>query len=722
MKVKFFHPDLGRYITRAIHESRLYRLHGDSESTVKKKKYNRETGKHEIIEYMCDFMTFDIETTKIIPDEYAAYMRGEIKATETNPYSFMYVWQICLGVDVISGRTWDDLIFFLKEISEYYRLSRLRRMVVYVHFLSYEMQFLQSFVEIAELFAKDIRKPLYFLANDAFEFRCSYFLSNMNLRKFCENSKKCIHMKIKDEFTYDNVRTTETTLTMQEYGYIYCDVKGLHECIESRLEEDTLATIPLTSTGYVRRDVRRSFTNSGNRAKNRRKFLDERMTLKQYELIRNIMRGGDTHASRFYAGMTVEGDIDSDDFKSSYPFVELVDYIPEGPVIDLPEMESIPYVKIEDHAFFTSYMKKYCVMFKCSFRNIRLKGDTASTYIDIAHVDRYSKIRGDNGRVLAAEYIEYYLTEIDFFIIYQTYKFDEMKVLEGFYQRRGSFPEEFKEVVRKYFRSKTTMDGIPSLFYEYVKEKNKLNATFGMLVSDIIHNEIVCRNGKWEEIKKNKTEKEEELSDYYKNKSNFLSYQKGVYVTAHARSRLSYIREEAEKINPDAVLYWDTDSLKHLHDERIDALIQKYNEGVKRINESATRPDGRTVYLGMFEREEGYARFKSLGAKKYLVEYSDGRYESTVAGLSKQQGIKWLTEEAERRGKDIFSLFSIGTVITESGRTTAHYNDDTHIHWIEVNGVQIKTGSNIAILDTTYQIGVTDEYYELIAGNVSRET
>lgn len=720
--MKFFHPDLERYITRAIHEPNRYILHGNPELITKKKKYNRETKKHETIEYMCDFMTFDIETSRIIPEEYTAYMKGEIKTTETKPYSFMYVWQICLGADVISGRTWDDFILFLKKVSEYYRLNRRRRMVVYVHFLSYEMQFIQSFLKITELFAKDIRKPLYFMANEAFEFRCSYFLSNMNLRKFCENSKKCIHWKIKDEFAYDTLRTPETPLKMQEYGYIYCDVKGLHECIESRLDEDTLSTIPLTSTGYVRRDVRRAFTNSRNRSKNRRKFLDERMTLTQYELIRNIMRGGDTHASRFYSGMTVEGEIDSDDFKSSYPFVELVDYVPEGPVTDLPEIETIPYIKIEDHVFYASYLKKYCVMFKCAFRNIRLKADTASSYIDIAHVDRYSKIRGDNGRVLAADYIEYYLTEIDFHIIHQTYKFDEMKVLEGFYQRRGTFPDEFKEVVRKYFRSKTTMDGIESLSYEYVKEKNKLNATFGMLVSDIIHNEITCINGEWVEKKKTKAEKEEELDGYYNNKSNFLSYQKGIYITAHARSRLSYIREEAEKINPDAVIYWDTDSLKHLHDERIDALICRYNEGVKRINESATRPDGTTVYLGMFEREKGYKRFKTLGAKKYIVEYADGKHASTVSGLSKEKGIKWLEEEAERTKKDVFALFSIGTVITESGRTTAHYNDDTHIHWIEANGVQIKTGSNVAILDTSYQIGVTDEYYELIAENVSRET
>lgn len=720
--IAFYHNDIGKVIVRTLHTPYSYNLPIPS-GRIKKRLYDHDSDSYNYITYEKDFMTFDIETTTICPEEYKLFQKGLIKHTDENPYSFMYIWQACLNEDVIIGRTWEDFIYFFDLIKERYNLSDTNRMVVYVHFLSYEMQFIQSFLNIYDLFAKDIRKPLKFMCDHGFEFRCSYFLSNMSLRKFCENSESCIHKKIKDEFVYDILRTPSTELTDLEYGYVYCDVKGLHECIEDRLKKDTLATIPMTSTGYVRRDMRKSMMKN---KKNRDLFLDLRLDLHLYELLKDIFRGGDTHASRFYAGMILHGDIDSYDFKSSYPFIELTECFPMSKWYEYPYYEKgFKTVKYLYKDFFNKKkndfektIQKYCVIAVYEFSNIRLKNDSCSTYIDIGHVRKYCNMRGDNGRVLAADYIEYPMTEIDFKIICDLYYFDEVIISDIWYAKKGKLPAELKDVVRKYFYKKTEYDGIEEMFYEYVKSKNNLNSTYGMMVSAIIHSYITCVNGNWKEKKPEEEEKVEQLNKYYDNKNSFLPYQWGIYVTAYARLRLHYLRNECEKINRDSPIYWDTDSLKFFHDDNFIEIINKYNKGVISLNESAVKPNGEKVYLGTFEREKGYKTFKTLGAKKYIVEKKDGTREITVAGLGKEKGLKYLENLALKKGKDIFELFSIGTVIEDSGNLNAFYNDNTARHYIYVNGEKILTGSNVAMLPSSYEIGVTKEYYEIIAKNL----
>ena len=58
--------------------------------------------------------------------------------------------------------------------------------------------------------------------------------------------------------------------------------------------------------------------------------------------------------------------------------------------------------------------------------------------------------------------------------------------------------------------------------------------------------------------------------------------------------------------------------------------------------------------------------------------------------------------------------FKIGKVFVDSGRLTAYYNDDLERKTITVNREQIVTGANVCLLETTYELGVTDEYYGVI--------
>ena len=51
--------------------------------------------------------------------------------------------------------------------------------------------------------------------------------------------------------------------------------------------------------------------------------------------------------------------------------------------------------------------------------------------------------------------------------------------------------------------------------------------------------------------------------------------------------------------------------------------------------------------------------------------------------------------------------------MNDIGRKTSYYNEDV-IHTMEINGEYFTTASNIAMIDSTYELGITDEYYNVL--------
>lgn len=240
------------------------------------------------ISYFSTYMTFDIETTSINNVE--------------KPYAFMYIWQACINGKVIMGRKWEEFLLFVQNLNDACQsVSPQTRFVIYVHFLPFEFQFIRNFITITEFFALKKRQPVRFLANDIFEFRCSHKLSNMSLEKFIQSTPNAHYYKLSGEdFDYSIYRTPFTSLTEKEYGYCYCDVRGLQEALDFLLESDDIASIPMTSTGYIRRDVKKVM-----RSKKYNIFLVKQKTMlspDQYVLCKYALRGGNAHANPIYAG------------------------------------------------------------------------------------------------------------------------------------------------------------------------------------------------------------------------------------------------------------------------------------------------------------------------------------------------------------------------------------------------------------------------------------
>ena len=256
---------------------------------VKQKRGNRGCRKKP--RYKNVVCAFDIETTTV-------HYKDELVGKEIKPryQSFMYIWQFQLSEMItVVGRTWEEFMTFIHRIVD--DMGYNEWLVVYVHNLSYEFQFLKGIYPFKndEIFAVDRRKVLKCTMFDHIEFRCSYLHSNMSLAEYTKKMG-VYHEKLSGElFDYDKQRYPWTKLNDYELAYCINDVQGLVEAltIEMKIDGDTLATIPLTATGYVRRDTKRAMHSQ-------RKLVQSiQFDYHVYELLREAFRGGDTHANRF---------------------------------------------------------------------------------------------------------------------------------------------------------------------------------------------------------------------------------------------------------------------------------------------------------------------------------------------------------------------------------------------------------------------------------------
>lgn len=626
---------------------------------------------------------FDIETTNI----YFKTSDGAID-TERRPYAFMYHWQFCLDDCVCFGRTWEDFQKLLDHLERRMNLSENNRLVVYVHNLPFEFCFANRFIDYKDGFFKEERKPLKIMTRGGVEFRCSYALSNMSLNKFCENEEAVYYKLDGEAFDYEKIRTPQTTLTEYEESYCYNDVRGLCECIKSRMRFDTLASIPMTSTGYVRRDLRKAVKGD---KRYRELFRDNALSPDLYRLCREAFRGGDTHANLDYSNQLLHN-ITSKDITSSYPASMMMNLYP-----------MTAFSKMNVSTFNNYDVSDYALLMEVRFIDINYIGNCGIPYIAQSKCRAYTKDRIiDNGRILAASMIEIVITDIDYKIITTEYSYSDIFIKDIYASRYGELSPKIKNTVMDYYRGKTLLKGDPDKAYEYNKKKNSLNSCYGCMVMRVDQEETIY-NPITHEYSTNERSLDEMLAKFYKSYNSFLSYQHGVWITAHSRFRL---REMLWKVGEDTV-YCDTDSIKYTGDHEEDFKLK--NEEIKKkaieCGAYAETKEGKVKYMGVWDDDGEYQEFKTLGAKKYV--YSEnGIIHSTIAGVSKKAGQRYFTENG-------IDAFKIGNTIPDSGHLTAFYNDDD-IHQITIKGCTFTTASNVALIDNTYTIGVTDEYLDLL--------
>lgn len=640
----------------------------------KRKQGNQGTRKK--VNYADIVTAFDIETSKI--------------ETSHGPQAFMYIWQWQIGLDItIVGRTWDEFLQCVEKLKS--ALPSNTTLVVYVHNLSYEFQFLRNVYDfkMEDVFALTSRKVLKCTMFDGLlEFRCSYIHSNMSLAVYSAKMG-AYHSKKVGDLDYNVVRYPYTPLTSTEIGYCVNDVRGLVEAliIEMNHDGDNLYTIPLTSTGYVRRD-----TKAAVRQERRDIAKQIAPDMEVYTMLREAFRGGNCHANRFYADKILEN-VSSADRSSSYPDVLCNCKFP------ITQFEREPEHDFE--AVNTLMLKcGRALLFRVALYNVRLREWWwGCPYLAKDKCKRVEGSKIDNGRILEAEYIETTVTDVDWSIIIEEYDFDDVCIYDLYSARYGYIPRPIIQTNIKYYRMKTEMKNVDGQELLYLKSKNKLNSIYGMMAQNPVKEDVLFIDGAF--VVDPEADREQLLIE--SNKKAFLAYQWGVWCTAWARYRL----EEGIRLAGDAFVYADTDSVKYIGNVSFAAYNRQRIKESKTAGAYAKDPKGNIHYMGVYEQEPGYDRFVTLGAKKYCVE-QQGKVHCTVSGVNKRDG----GPELERAGG--ITAFKRGFVFREAGGTESIYNDETDMVITMPNGQPLHIGPNVVIRDSTYTLGVSAEYAKIL--------
>ena len=378
---------------------------------------------------------FDIETTRI----------------EKIEQSIMYIWQFAVmdldtqEIQACYGRTWNEFIIFMNDINDdFYTL------LIFVHNLSYEFQFFRHIIEIKKdkVFSLKPRKILR-CESKHLRFQCSYLQTNKSLDKFTKDMN-VKHQKLSGvKFDYSKIRYPWTKLDLYEVGYSIYDVVGLLEAMYIRItsENDSLYSLPLTSTGYVRRRAKQAM-----RKYNYKQLHAMMCNEKIYTLLRNEFRGGDTHANRYHVNKILENVV-SFDRASSYPDVMLNYQFPMSPFVprlidDIDELETL------------CKKRNYCFLAEFEITNLQQRDIYyGAPYLSEDKAIEISNPVIDNGRVLSCDKCTYVFNDIDWLIVKSEYK-GQVTIKNVYTAKYNYLPDSLRELVVTLFHDKTILKNI----------------------------------------------------------------------------------------------------------------------------------------------------------------------------------------------------------------------------------------------------------------------
>ena len=641
--------------------------------------------------------------------------------------TWIYQWAFRWCRETAMGRTPEQLFEALEEVDRANGLtSQGIQCVIYIHNASYDLSYLLPYFRnrygLGKILATAAHKIITF-ESGPWLVRCTYYLSNRSLYKWGADLK-IKHGKKKGLIDYGVRRYQDSPLVRKDWIYQIYDVIALEECVLAELsaEHDTLRSIPLTSTGYVRRDGRRL----AKAEKDRESFLRTRMNVEVYQANRFAFSGGLVHGNRFVIGDIVEltdeeGNAIGDhyDFRSDYPSQERarVDGFPCGPWEKYYEYDGTVRCTWEE---LDELRAEHCELITVLVGPVEIKKGETLPYLQeskcLLGADMsYKSDIVDNGRVLKSSgYTCLTFTELDWEILRKQYVMKDYKILRVFLSKRGPIPGFLKVLIDHYYKEKSRLKDLAASLPEgpekedveisLTKAKNRLNGIYGMCATDPVRLEfsIDPETWEWEHTELTAELVEEKLAEYYKNRNNFMRYSIGVYTTAWARydiMRFYWL------IGPERFLYADTDSIFFKSSPEIREKIAEENrrrEAAAIANGAFIEYDGKRVTYDAFESEtynkkpERIRRFVFLHAKAYAYERDDGSMKLTVAGVAKSDGKK--TTREKELGK--LENFEAGFVFRKCGSTAAVYLVGEP-ELVDVDGHKVSTAGGCVLVPTT---------------------
>ena len=657
---------------------------------------------------------FDIETStaykidgKWQPFDYS---KSENFYTENNiqAITWCYIWQFgfMVGEDyyTVYGRTLEEFAKYIDSILETLNCD----IICYIHNAGFEFEFLRNVFTDMQVFARKRHKPLYFThfcGGHKIEFRCSYMLTNQSLENVGKQNKT--YKKMSGDLNYNVLRFSDTTMTEKELKYCENDILVILEYIRTikKNYNGRIDRIPLTQTGKMRKEMRKKLKNA-NSYKRKSSLLVP--TFAEYMFISIAFMGGYTHLNPLYYGKIVDN-VRSMDLVSAYIYCICCCKFPTSHFTkwNINKLEDIP--------------SNMLWVAEITFYNI--KSVKWFSYIP-AHKCKYrKKVLADNGKVERAEQLTIIVTNLDYALIKEGYKWEKMDIESCACATSDYLDDEFRLAVLDFFCNKESLKKYSkegTADYDefkadlFMRSKEYLNATYGACVTNYVTDEIMFINNKWD-VDLLTPEKVNKILNEQRNKEQMFRYSTGLFIPAYNRLHLVSM---LYKIDRDAI-YSDTDSIKFKGN--YDNLFTEYNKQIEenikaccteKVKFDMFKPNGRL--LGTFDEEVPYKRFVSYGSKKYAYEFeNDNKVHITVAGLNKEKGAKALNKLED---------FKIGKKwdYEQSGRLTSYYVENQPT--VEIDGHIINYRYGVYLRPCTYTLGITDEYENFIAlANANRD-
>jgi len=586
--------------------------------------------------FVCDdIMCFDTEATNgfIINNKVVPFNYDNPKPfKECEKHSLVYFWSFAINDNIFIGRELYDFLDLIKELHQYCPFYK----IIYIHNLSYDFNFLLNILKFDSVFARKSRHPLVANVNKFnIEFRCSYLLTNLSLESWGDAYNLSIKKKV-GSLDYTKIRTPLTEMTSEEIEYGVYDVltmvKGLTYYKENY---KNVYNIPLTHTGKMRRECESIMSKET--------FYNQRITdlipksLVVYKEQCDAFIGGTVLCNWIYKDRVIK-DLEAWDIASSYPFVLITQLFPMS-----------KFYTAEDDYEKYMYNDKYLYLVK--FRAKNVESNFNCHFLSKSKANSTIKAQIDNGRLIKADEIVYTLTSIDYEMFLKCYTSESIEIISFKWCKAGYLNDNFRKFILKLYADKTTLKGIEEMHSIYMNKKEYINSAYGDFVTKIFADDIIfdldnclVDDTPWE--KENLTEEKYQsklntvLKKQYKNYKAFIH---GVFVTAHARKRLwdAITYQDMDE----HMVYTDTDSIK-AHQYNGD-FFEKENKRVLELNRKIAKDLNVSIDLfepkdkygnkhpiGVWEHEDTYEEFKSLGCKQYIYK-SNGKLHLTCAGVSK---------------------------------------------------------------------------------------
>lgn len=656
------------------------------------------------VHYVEHLAAFDIETSSYMDE-------GEKRAV-------VYSYALAIDDTIYHARSADEFFPLLEKIAADMELTLDRRLVIYVHNLAYEWQFIKHYMSWESAFTiSSDRRIVRAVSKLGIEFRCSYVLTNKPLAAV---GKDVGVQKMVGDIDHTLIRNSITPLSDEEMGYIDNDVLILIEFERQALAqeggsiEQALRSIPITKTGYVRRRMRKAAL-----ADPAYEQLISELTLTEetYTLARHSFQGGYTHANSTVMGQEM-GDTVAVDLASSYPSSMLQFTYPMSSFHSVAhEFAAEELDKCIGHIHFFVTFVAYDAVSRYPFPYISL-----SKAISIA--DPFV----DNGRVYSAANMTLTMTDVDWQIFRRCYDVESIEIVDVMMAPADYLPAAITDPIVVMYGDKTALKGVAGQEVNYRSAKEDINGVYGSVAMDPIRTDFEF-NAEGTEFVAVIPSTEDALSKHNNSRSRYLFYPWAAWVTAYSRYVLLMTMYDLIDAGV-TVMYCDTDSIYHKPSPKAQGIIDRVNSEVcERLStamhyrwfyasdeevEDALAPKdikGVRRHIGLFEVDGHYDNFKTLGAKRYAVMKGD-QFKITVAGLSK--GAASYIEEIG--GMEAF-VDGLTVPAEKSGRLTHTYSEETAKNLITDymgNTCRMEQHGFIHLEPSPYVLTVSDDYTRFV--------